>query len=68
MTGQGHWHFRCPECGLGDEELGHLAADQELYCAVCLEETGRQVRLERWTAEGSEQEIGQARPRDGFAA
>ena len=28
MTG-GYWHFQCPECGMGDFELGHLAADQE---------------------------------------
>jgi rubredoxin len=27
--------FHCPECGFGDEELGHLAADHELlYRAI----------------------------------
>ena len=31
----GHWHFHCPECGMGDFELGHLAGDQELFCEVC---------------------------------
>jgi hypothetical protein len=31
----GHWQFHCPECGMGDFELGRLAADQELACDVC---------------------------------
>jgi hypothetical protein len=68
MTKQGHWHFQCPECGFGDRELGQLLGDGELYCLVCLEETGRQVRLQRWTEEDSEEAAGQARLRGGFAA
>ena len=36
----GHWHFHCPECGMGDFELGHLADDQEFICQVCLEKVG----------------------------
>lgn len=44
----GHWHFHCPECGLGDFELGHLAADQELFCEVCVEEGRGLICLERW--------------------
>ncbi len=43
-----YWHFQCPECGLGDHEVGHLIAPDDLYCVVCLEEEGRLVRLERW--------------------
>ena len=43
----GHWHFQCSECGMGDFEPGHLAADQELFCEVCLEEEGRLIRLQR---------------------
>jgi hypothetical protein len=42
------WHFQCPECGIGDGELGHHAADTEIQCYVCLEETGREVTLQRW--------------------
>jgi hypothetical protein len=47
----GHWHFHCPECGMGDFELGRLAADQALFCEVCVEEDRGLIRLERWTAE-----------------
>jgi hypothetical protein len=38
----------CPECGVGDRELGHTLTAHEIYCVVCLDETGRQVRLHRW--------------------
>ena len=47
----GHWHFQCPECGMGDFELGHLATDQELFCEVCMEEQSRLILLERWPTE-----------------
>ena len=43
------WGFHCPECGFGHQELGHLAADQEIHCVVCMDEDGRYVRLQRWT-------------------
>ena len=42
------WRYHCPECGVGDAEVGELAADHAIYCEVCLEET-RYVRLARWT-------------------
>jgi hypothetical protein len=29
----GHWHFHCAEWGMGDFELGRLAADQEVVTA-----------------------------------
>ena len=29
--------FQCPECGFGDYEVGHLVAENEIYCIVCLE-------------------------------
>ena len=45
-----YWHFQCPECGMGDFELGELADDQTLVCEVCLEEGRGAVRLERWPA------------------
>jgi hypothetical protein len=48
---KGHWYFQCPECGMGDFELGHLAEDQKLFCEVCLEEEGRLILLERWPAD-----------------
>ena len=47
----GHWHFQCHECGMGNTELGYLADDQALFCAVCLDEGRGEVRLERWLPE-----------------
>ncbi len=44
------WHYQCPECGIGDQEAGHLHPVDALYCEVCLEDR-RQVRLKRWTSE-----------------
>lgn len=43
-----YWRFQCPECGFGDHEVGHLVNSDEVYCVVCLEEDGRQVRLKQW--------------------
>jgi hypothetical protein len=40
--------FQCPDCGLGDYEVGQLTHDTEVYCIVCHEENGRIVRLQRW--------------------
>jgi hypothetical protein len=48
MTNQDFWSFHCPECGMGDLELGHKLTAHEIHCVVCLDETGRQVRLHRW--------------------
>jgi hypothetical protein len=48
MTNPAFWSFRCPECGVGDRELGHTLTAHEIYCVVCLDETERQVRLQRW--------------------
>ena len=39
--------FQCPNCGLGYGELGHLMDDDE-YLLRCLEELGRQIRIECW--------------------
>jgi hypothetical protein len=50
MTNQAFWSFHCPECGVGDRELGHMLTAHEIYCVVCLDEIGRQVRLHRWEA------------------
>jgi hypothetical protein len=47
----GHWHFQCPECGMGDFELGCLADDQQLFCEACPEEDGRLIRLQRCPTE-----------------
>ena len=44
------WHYQCPECGVGDEEAGHLHPTEALYCEICLEDQ-RPVRLRRWPAE-----------------
>jgi hypothetical protein len=40
--------FQCVECGFGDFETGHLVAEDEVYCVICLEQEGRLVRLHRW--------------------
>jgi hypothetical protein len=48
MTNQAFWSFHCPECGVGDRELGFTLTAHEIYCVVCLDEIGRQVRLHRW--------------------
>jgi hypothetical protein len=50
--------FQCPECGMGDREVGHLIAEPTEYCVVCLDEHGRLIRLECW------RELSQARLRD----
>ncbi|MBS0638434.1 MAG: hypothetical protein U1E70_24635 [Acetobacteraceae bacterium] len=50
-TVTGVWHFHCPQCGFGHDELGGLAADEELYCIVCDHEDSQVVVLERWLVE-----------------
>ena len=47
------WHFQCPECGIGDQEIGALAEGHDIYCEVCLTEKGRHVRLTLSPAEDS---------------
>jgi hypothetical protein len=32
------FRFQCPVCGFGDHEVGHLAAEDDVHCIVCLEE------------------------------
>jgi hypothetical protein len=54
--------FQCPECGMGDYEVGHLVAEPVNYCVVCLDEQGRLIRLVCW------EEPSQARLRDLPAA
>jgi hypothetical protein len=54
--------FQCPECGMGDFEIG-LMPHTETNCFICLEERGRCVRLRCW-----EEEPAQARLRDGLLA
>ena len=45
------FQFVCPECGMGDAELGHLTTAEEIHCVVCLIDEERYVRLRRWLAE-----------------
>jgi hypothetical protein len=61
-----YWHFQCPECGMGDFELGHLAVDHQFFCEVCVEEGRGLIRLERWPAEVDAQSYALLRP--GLAA
>ena len=51
--------FQCPECGFGDHEVGHLAAEDDV-CIVCLEEQGRQIRVECWEGVAIAREMGGA--------
>jgi hypothetical protein len=59
------WAFQCPECGFGHVELGWLGTDHEVYCLVCSEQRGVNVRVQRWLAE---QPQNQARLREVLAA
>ena len=42
------YKFICPDCGMGDAELGHLAGQDDIHCTVCLIDEDRYVRLRRW--------------------
>lgn len=42
------WHFSCPECWYDDSEAGGLATDEQIYCGICADDTGRAVLLRRW--------------------
>jgi hypothetical protein len=46
-------------------EVGHLAAETDIYCMVCLERDDQLIRLRRWEEEGEE---AQARLRLATAA
>jgi hypothetical protein len=56
------FRFQCPECGMGDLEVGPMA-ETEIHCVVCLEEHGRVIRVHCW-----EEEVDQARLREGLLA
>jgi len=56
------FRFQCPECGIGDHELGPIAKT-EIHFVVCLEEHGRAIRVHCW-----EEEADQARLREGLLA
>ena len=45
------FRYACPECGMTDEELGHLGTADELHCMVCLVDEERRVILRRWLVE-----------------
>ena len=47
--------FQCPECDFGDFEVGHLMTETEVHCIVCLEEQGREIRVEPWEEEAPTQ-------------
>ena len=51
QIGMSLFQFMCPECGMSDAELGHLAAANDIHCSVCLIDDDRYVRLRRWVAE-----------------
>lgn len=58
----GDWHFRCPECGMGDAELSCLVDDEEFVCEVCLEEGRGEVRLQRWLPDDGWRPYARLRP------
>ena len=45
------WHYHCPECGIGSAETGYHAAEDAIYCEVCIETDEKAVRLHRWAVE-----------------
>ena len=45
--------FQCPECGMGDHEIG-LLAETDIHCVVCLEEGGRLIRVHCWIEEDAQ--------------
>ena len=51
------YRFTCPDCGMGDTELGHLTTADELHCVVCLIDEDRYVRLRRWLEEEAVTEV-----------
>ena len=57
------FRFHCPECSIGDREVGHLTRDTEIHCVVCLEDHGRLIRVHCW-----EEEADHARLREGLVA
>ena len=59
------YRFHCPECSLGDREVGHITPGTTIHCLVCYEEEGRLIRLHCW--EESE-DADQARLREGLLA
>ncbi len=50
-TGRRVYLFVCPDCGMSDAELDHLATDDDTHCIVCLIDEDRYVRLRRWLAD-----------------
>ena len=48
------YRFSCPECGMGDNELGHLVTADEVHCMVCLIDEQQHVVLRRWFVEDAE--------------
>jgi hypothetical protein len=42
------YRYACPECGMTDVEVGHLATEDEVHCFVCLVDEQRHVVLRRW--------------------
>ena len=45
------FRFTCPDCGMTDAELGHLATVDEVHCMVCLIDENRHVVVRRWITE-----------------
>jgi hypothetical protein len=45
------WCFECPVCEYDHKEAGALATDQQIYCALCAGDCGRDVLLRRWLPE-----------------
>ncbi len=57
------YRYVCPECGMSDTEVGHLASADEVHCFVCLVDEERHVVLRRWHIE--EEEEGNSPPPSG---
>jgi hypothetical protein len=42
------WDWCLDYRSVGDREVCHVVAETEVYCVVCSEEQGRQIRIESW--------------------
>jgi hypothetical protein len=51
MTADLRWHFECLTCQYDNDEAGHLAPDDMIYCPLCLDDSGKVVLLRRWLSE-----------------
>ena len=62
------YRYICPDCGMSDVELGHLATLDEVHCMVCLIDDDRHVILRRWHMEEMEADAAPRQPKRASAS